>query len=140
MQGSLRLLPCPDFRPPLFFCCSCSFQFARLHCSLEFSISAIVNDHFCYILGAVKHPTQQPDGRELLRHSGVESDRKFWRGERPLSIVQWIGVMLMFLAVGIVIAMSVWFEHNSVAVIVVLGGLALFVVMGNLRSRRSPKK
>jgi Flp pilus assembly protein TadB len=48
--------------------------------------------------------------------------------------------MLMLLAVGIVIAMSVWFEHNYVVVIVVLGGLALFVVMGNLRSRRSPKK
>jgi Flp pilus assembly protein TadB len=88
----------------------------------------------------VKQPTQQPDGRELLRHSGVESDRKFWLGERPLSIAQWMGVMLMLLAVGIVIAMSVWFEHNYLAVIVVLGSLALFVVTGNLRSRRSTKK
>jgi hypothetical protein len=90
----------------------------------------------------VKNPRQQRlnDGHELLRHSGVESDRKFWSGERPLSIVQWIGVMLMLLAVGAVILMSVWFEGNYVTVIVVLGGLALFVVLGNLRVRRSPKK
>jgi hypothetical protein len=48
--------------------------------------------------------------------------------------------MLMLLAVGAVILMSVWFEGNYVTVIVVLGGLALFVVLGNLRVRRSPKK
>ena len=101
-----------------------------------------VNDHFCYILEAVKYPRQDRlnDGHELLRHSGVESDRKFWLGERPLSIVQWIGVILMLMAAGVVIAMSAWFEGKYVAVIVILGGLALFVVLGNLRTRRSPKK
>jgi hypothetical protein len=92
----------------------------------------------------MKHPTQQPlshvpDGRELLHHSGVESDRKFWSGERPLSITQWIGVVLMLIAVGVGIAMAVWFG-NYVTVIGVLGGLALFVVLGNLHARRSPKK
>ncbi len=93
----------------------------------------------------MKHPTQQPsgdlpDGRELLRHSGAESDRKFWSGQRPLSMVQWIGVMLMLMAVGVVIAMAVWFEGSYGTVIVVLSGLALFVVLGNIRARRSPKK
>jgi hypothetical protein len=90
----------------------------------------------------VKHPRQQrlTDGDELLRHSGVESDRKFWAGERPLSIMQWIGITLMFMTVGVVIAMEVWFEGNYLAVIVVLGGLALFVVLGNLRAHRSSKK
>ena len=92
----------------------------------------------------MKHPPQPPlshvpDGRELLHRSGVESDRKFWSGERPLSTAQWIGVVLMLMAVGVVIAMAVWFG-NYVTVIGVLGGLALFVVLGNLRSRRSSKK
>jgi hypothetical protein len=86
----------------------------------------------------VKDPRQDrlSDGHELLRHSGVQSDRKFWSGERPLSIVQWIGVMLMFITLGVGIAM--W--SNYVAAIVILGGLALFVVLGNLRARRSPRK
>jgi succinate dehydrogenase hydrophobic anchor subunit len=90
----------------------------------------------------VKYPRQDRsrDGHELLRHSGVESDRKFWSGERPLSIVQWTGVILVLMAAGVVIAMSAWLEGKYVAVIVILGGLALFVVLGNFRARRSPKK
>ena len=97
---------------------------------------------FCYILEAVKHPPQQRlnDGHELLHHSGVESDRKFWSGERPLCIAQWIGITLMLIGVGAVIAMSAWFERNLLVVFVVIGGLTLFVVLGNLRSRRSAKK
>jgi hypothetical protein len=85
----------------------------------------------------VKHPTQQPDGNELLRHSGVESDRKFWLGERPLSIAQWVGITLMLMTIGGVIVMAAWFERNYVRVIVVLSGLALFVILGN---RRASKK
>ncbi|MGA9790239.1 MAG: hypothetical protein WBQ43_06055 [Terriglobales bacterium] len=46
----------------------------------------------------------------------------------------------MLITVGVVVAMSAWFEGNYLAVIVILGGLALFVVLGNLRARRSPKK
>lgn len=88
----------------------------------------------------MKYPRQDRlnDGHELLRHRGVESDRKFWSGERPLSIVQWIGIILMLMAAGVVVAMSAWFEGKYVAVIVILGALALFVVLGNLRARRSP--
>ena len=90
----------------------------------------------------MKHPQQHRlnDGHELLRHSGIESDRKFWAGERPLSIVQWTGIMLMLITLGVVIAMEVWFEGNYLAVILVLGGLALFVVLGNLSAGRSRKK
>ena len=76
------------------------------------------------------------DGHDLLRDSAKESDRKFWLGERPLSIVQWIGVILMFITVGILLVMS----RNYLATLVVLGGLALFVVLGNLRARHSPRK
>jgi hypothetical protein len=95
-------------------------------------------DHLCYILEAVKYPRQNrlSDGHELLRRSGVESDRKFWSGERPLSVVHWIGILLMFITLGVGIAM--W--GNYVASIMVLGGLALFLVLGNLRARRSPRK
>ena len=90
----------------------------------------------------MKHPPQQRlnDGHELLEHSGVESDRKFWSGERSLSTVQWIGITLMLVGVVAVIAMSVWFERNFLVVFVVIGGLALFVLLGNLHSRRSAKK
>ncbi len=42
--------------------------------------------------------------------------------------------MIITLVVGI----AVW--GNYLASIVVLGGLALFVVVGNLRARRSPRK
>jgi hypothetical protein len=48
--------------------------------------------------------------------------------------------MLMIVTAGLVILMSAWFEGKYLAVIVILGGLALFVGMGNLRARRSPKK
>jgi hypothetical protein len=44
--------------------------------------------------------------------------------------------MLMLITLGVGIAM--WGDY--LAVIVVLGGLALFVVLGNLRARRSPRK
>jgi hypothetical protein len=46
----------------------------------------------------------------------------------------------MLVTAGVVIVMSAWFEGKYLAVIVILGGLALFVVKGNLRARRSPKK
>jgi uncharacterized BrkB/YihY/UPF0761 family membrane protein len=36
---------------------------------------------------------------DILRRSAVESDRKFWSGERPISLVQGIGLLLMFLSV-----------------------------------------
>jgi len=42
----------------------------------------------------------------------------------------------MFITLGVGIAM--WGDH--VAVIVVLGGLAVFLVSGNLRARRCPRK
>jgi hypothetical protein len=118
------------------------FPSDSLAAGFRVKLAVNVNDHFCYILEAVKYPRQDrlSDGRELLRHSGVESDRKFWSGERPLSLAQWIGIILMLMTVGVVIAMSAWFEGNYVAVIVILGGLALFVVLGNLRAHRSPNK
>ena len=47
-----------------------------------------------------------------------------------------IGVPLIFITVGVLLATS----RNYLAAIVALGGLALFVVLGNLRARRSPKK
>lgn len=97
-----------------------------------------VNHHICYILEAVKNPRQDRlnDGHELLRHSGVESDRKFWSGERPLSVVQWLGVILVLMT--LIVGIAVW--GNYVVSAVILGGLALFVVLGNLRARRSPRK
>jgi hypothetical protein len=44
----------------------------------------------------------EPDKRirNLLSQSSIESDRKFWFGERPISALQWIGLLLMFLAMA----------------------------------------
>jgi len=46
----------------------------------------------------------------------------------------------MLVTAGVVIVMSSLFEGKYLAAIVILGGLALFVVMGNLRAHGSPKK
>ncbi len=34
----------------------------------------------------------------LLSKSMFESDRKFWSGERPISVVQGVGLLVMFFA------------------------------------------
>jgi uncharacterized BrkB/YihY/UPF0761 family membrane protein len=36
---------------------------------------------------------------DILRRSTLESDRKFWSGERPISLLQGIGLAVMFLSV-----------------------------------------
>jgi hypothetical protein len=48
-----------------------------------------------------ERPTSRGDERQadILRRSAMESDRKFWSGERPISLLQRIGLLLMFLTV-----------------------------------------
>lgn len=82
---------------------------------------------------------QQPSDVEereksLLHQSAIESDRKFWAGERPISIVQWIGLLLMF--VGVSVSVAGWVRDKYGTFIAVLGALVLFVVLGNRRARR----
>src|ERR1700722_17285778 len=51
-------------------------------------------------------PLSRNDERhaDMLRRSTVESDRKFWSGERPISLLQCIGLLVMFLSViGVVV-------------------------------------
>jgi len=69
--------------------------------------------------------------QEMLFRSAVESDRKFWSGERPISAVQWVGLLLMFVAIIGVVASS-----NYRAIIALFGAIALAVVLGNSRARR----
>jgi len=69
--------------------------------------------------------------QEMLFRSAVESDRKFWSGERPISAVQWVGLLLMFVAIIGVVASS-----NYRAIIALFGAIALAVVLGNRRARR----
>jgi hypothetical protein len=87
------------------------------------------------------------EGHEnVLLRSAVESDRKFWSGERPISVVQGIGLLLMFLvligAMGLVNwpkSEAPWWEKivNGYGVIVaVFGCVVLFIVLGNRRVRR----
>lgn len=73
----------------------------------------------------------------VLRQSVVESDRKFWSGQRPISVMQWVGLLVMLLAAGVVAvlgAAATGFGYR--AFIVVFAGLVLFVVLGNLWIRR----
>jgi Flp pilus assembly protein TadB len=68
--------------------------------------------------------------RAMLQRSSVESDRKFWSGERPISIVQWLGLLLMFLALLLVAS------YNYRTYGVVFGAFVAFVVVGNRWARR----
>jgi|HubBroStandDraft_6_1064221.scaffolds.fasta_scaffold1503585_1 hypothetical protein len=73
----------------------------------------------------------QPDGQQILLKSRTDSDRKFWSGERPVSVVQWLGVLLLYFAMALLALTS---NHRVSAL--VLGGLVLFVLLGNRWARR----
>jgi hypothetical protein len=83
---------------------------------------------------------------DILRQSTSESDRKFWSGERPISLVQGIGLLFMFLAViGAVLlgnwpkGEAPWWEkivNGYGAAMAIFLCFALFLVLGNRRFRR----
>jgi hypothetical protein len=74
---------------------------------------------------------RQPDGQQILIKSGTDSDRKFWSGERSVSVVQWLGVLLLYFAMAVLAIAS-----NYRVSILVLGGFILFVLLGNRLARR----
>jgi hypothetical protein len=79
----------------------------------------------------------------MLRQSAVESDRKFWSGQRPISVMQWVGLLVMFVAAGVLAVLgskATGFGYR--AFVVVFGGLVLFAVLGNRWARRKafPRK
>jgi len=78
-------------------------------------------------------PTEgRPKGADLLRRSAIESDRKFWSGKRRLSAVQWTGIVLLYVAIGVLVA-----EFGRPAYILLsLGVLSIFVAIGNWWTRR----
>jgi hypothetical protein len=80
----------------------------------------------------------QPEGHELLRQSAVESDHRFWSGEGPVSKLQWVGLMLMLIAIAPILA--AWIRNRYLIALVVVGGLALFVISGNRRARRKGRE
>jgi hypothetical protein len=69
----------------------------------------------------------------MLRRSSAESDRKFWSGERPIRPFQWVGILIMFSAVGVLVS----FNYRAHAL--VFGAFVLFVVLGNLWARRKTR-
>jgi hypothetical protein len=81
----------------------------------------------------------------LLRATS-DSDRKFWSGERPITAVQAIGLLLMFF--GLVTAMrnwpkgaAPWWEKvisGNAAFLMVFGCLVFFVLLGNPFRSSSP--
>jgi hypothetical protein len=90
-------------------------------------------------------PMSRSDERHwiMLRRSAVESDRKFWSGERPISLLQGIGLLVMFLSViGAVLlgnwpkGEAPWWEkivNGYGAPIAIFLCFALFLALGNLR-------
>ncbi len=73
-----------------------------------------------------------PTGADLLRQSASEGDRKFWSGQRPLSVVQWIGVVLLYLGAGVVVAQ---FGHPAY-ILASLAVVSALIAIGNRRARR----
>jgi hypothetical protein len=84
------------------------------------------------------------DQGNILLRSTIDSDRKFWSGERRISAVQAIGLLLMFF--GLITAMwhwpkgeAPWWEKlvsGNGAFLIVFGGLVFFVLLGNRWARR----
>jgi hypothetical protein len=73
----------------------------------------------------------QPYGQQILLKSRIDRDRQFWSEERSVSVVQWRGVLLLYFAMAVVAITS-----NYRVSALVLGGLILLVLLGNLRARR----
>ena len=83
---------------------------------------------------------------DILRRSTLESDRKFWSGERPISLLQGIGLLLMFLAVIGAVLLGNWpsgeaplwekIVNGYGASIAIFIFFALFLLIGNRRFRR----
>ena len=74
---------------------------------------------------------QMADGSKLMRQSAADSDRKFWAGQRPLSVIQWIGVIVLLVG-STVVATSLGFR----AFAAVMGGLVAFVLLGRFLAHR----
>jgi hypothetical protein len=83
------------------------------------------------------------DRANVLRRSAIDSDRKFWSGERPITAVQSIGLLLMFF--GLVTAMWNWpkgeapswekLVRGNSAFLMVFGCFVFFVLLGNRWAR-----
>jgi hypothetical protein len=82
--------------------------------------------------------------RNLLLRSSIDGERKFWSGERRISAVQAIGLMLMLFGVITVTwhwpkGEAPWWEklvRGNGAFLIVFGGLVFFVLLGNRWARR----
>ena len=100
----------------------------------------------------VKRPSHKPlshfgePHENLLRRSTVESDRKFWSGERPISVVQGLGLAVIFFGLIALIGVKDWPKGEAPlwekmvdaygAFIAVFGCAVLFLVLANRRFRR----
>src|SRR5436190_24391080 len=69
--------------------------------------------------------------QEMLFRSAVESDRKFWSGERPISAVQWVGLLLKCVAIIGVVASCIYRAISAL-----FGAIARAGVRGTRRARR----
>jgi hypothetical protein len=71
------------------------------------------------------------DGSNLMRQSVADSDRKFWTGQKPLSLIQWVGVILLFVC-STLLATSLGLRIFAG----VIGALITFVLLGHFLVHR----
>jgi hypothetical protein len=93
-----------------------------------------------------ERPNESDHAPNILRESTVESDRKFWSGERPISSMQWIGLALMLATLIGVPVLAFWPNGQApwLAKLVEVYGIffvmlvcfSLFLLIGNRRFRR----
>ena len=74
------------------------------------------------------------DGSNLMRQSVADSDRKFWTGQKPLSLIQWVGVILLLVCSTVVTA-SLGLRIFAV----VMGALVAFVLLGHFLVHRKSR-
>jgi hypothetical protein len=100
----------------------------------------------------MKRPRQEPFNHlgepheNLLRRSAVESDRKFWSGERTVSVVQGIGLAVLLVCAVAAVGWkewpkgeAPWWEKMVSAYgpfTAFFGCVVLLLVLGNRISRR----
>ena len=73
----------------------------------------------------------------LFHNSLVESNRKLWSGERPLSVIHWAGIALLYIRVGV---FALIFGVNPIYIFVSLAAVTLLVGIGNRCARRLSKR
>jgi hypothetical protein len=76
-------------------------------------------------------------GGDLFQKSLVESSRKFWSGERPLGVLHWTGIALLYIGAG---GFALTFGLRPIYILASLAVVTLFLSVGSRCARRLSKR